>query len=120
MTPATDVQEDTMATVKPLALNRSLNAIAHEIWADFKDKPMAYAAEPYIDALYGAHTTDLSESYGADDYAGIVNYLVNSNLGTWRGETARRVKAELRAALAHHQLNRHLPSDREPVRRGRR
>lgn len=102
-----------MATTKiaPAPLTRTLSTIAREIHGDFKNSPSYYAAEPYVDELYFAHTTDLGAECGAEDYYNIVLYLVNSNLANWRGETARRVKAELRAALAHHELARHLPTD---------
>jgi hypothetical protein len=40
----------------------------------------------------------LADSYGADTARSIVLYLL-SNLGQWRGDTARSIKAELRAML---------------------
>jgi hypothetical protein len=36
--------------------------------------------------------------YGADDARGIVMYFL-ANAGTWRGENARRIKAELKGML---------------------
>jgi len=41
----------------------------------------------------------ITDTYGLDDASSIVLYFV-SNAGTWRGETARRVKAELRGMVA--------------------
>jgi hypothetical protein len=40
----------------------------------------------------------IGDSYGCDDARGIVLYFL-SNARTWKGETARRVKAELNAIL---------------------
>lgn len=99
-----------MASIKPAPLDRPLSDIAREIWADFKAKPMAYAAEPYIDALYYVDQKDLHGYFGEDKIEYVVIYLLE-NLGTWRGDVARRVKAELRAALAHHKIAAHLPTD---------
>jgi hypothetical protein len=49
-----------------------------------------------LDALAGL--TAVTDRYGFDDGRTIVTYFL-SNASTWRGETARRVKAELKAAL---------------------
>lgn len=71
---------------------RTLSEIATEIKADWK-KPY-YGAVPYIDAL--ATMQSIGDDYGADPGAEIVLYFL-SNANTWRGETAKRVKAELKA-----------------------
>lgn len=54
------------------------------------------AAAPFLDAM--RHLSTTSDSYGADSADGIVRYFL-SNAATWRGEHARRIKAELNALL---------------------
>jgi hypothetical protein len=55
-----------------------------------------FGAVPYIDAM--ACLSKITDSYGLDDADGIVRYfLVNAR--TWKGDTARRVKAELKSML---------------------
>jgi len=45
------------------------------------------------------HTlVDLSSRYIAEDAEGILRYFL-ANSGTWKGETAKRIKAELKAIL---------------------
>lgn len=41
---------------------------------------------------------DISDDYGLDTAHTIVAYFL-ANANTWRGDTARRVKAELKAML---------------------
>jgi len=73
---------------------RSLSVIADEITRDWK-KPY-FGAVPYLDAM---HTLNrMGDSYWADSAESIVRYFL-ANAGTWRGETARRVKAELNAMV---------------------
>jgi hypothetical protein len=43
------------------------------------------------------HTVD--DTYGYDDARSVIAYFM-ANASTWRGETARRVKAELKAMTA--------------------
>jgi hypothetical protein len=97
------------AKIVPAPLPKPLYAYAALIKRDYasKGKPVYYAAVPYVEALHGLR--DLSDSYGYDDAEGIVIRLLG-NLSTWRGETATRVKAELKAALAWHKLT---PAQRE-------
>ena len=73
---------------------RSIATIAREIRQDWK-KPY-FGAVPYIGAMLSLH--DISDKYGCEDARGIVMYFL-SNAGQWRGETARRVKSELKAML---------------------
>lgn len=75
---------------------RTLNEIAREIRKDWGAK-VNFAAKPYLEAMLSLDT--IQDKYGYDDGDSIVRYfLVNAN--TWRGETAKRVKAELKAMLA--------------------
>lgn len=73
---------------------RLLRDIAAEIKADWK-KPY-FGAVPYLDAMGGLET--MQDSFFLDSADSIVRYFL-SNASTWRGETARRVKAELKGML---------------------
>lgn len=77
---------------------RPLHEIAAEIRADYasKGKPVYYAAEPYVSAM--ARLDKITDTYAADSADSIVRYAL-ANLTYWRGETAKRVKAELKAML---------------------
>lgn len=74
---------------------RTLREIAVEIEQDW-EKPF-FGALPYINAM--KHLNTIDDKYGLDDGESVVLYFL-SNARTWRGETARRVKAELRAMFA--------------------
>jgi hypothetical protein len=73
---------------------RPLHEIADEIRRDWKK--VNYAAVPYLDAM--GSLSDISDNYYADSGAGVVSYFL-TNAGSWRGETARRVKKELKDML---------------------
>lgn len=73
---------------------RTLFAIADEIAHDWK-KPY-FGAVPYIRAMKSLN--DINEPYGYDSGESIVRYFL-CNASTWRGDTARRVKAELKDML---------------------
>jgi hypothetical protein len=70
---------------------RSIAAIAQEISRDWT-KPY-FGAVPYLQAMYSLD--DITDDYGADSGKSIVLYFL-SNASTWKGETARRIKAELK------------------------
>lgn len=74
---------------------RPLSEIAAEIRADWTN--VHYTAEPYLDAMAVLDRVD-GYYYGEDDARGVVLYFL-SNAGTWRGETARRIKAELKGMV---------------------
>ena len=74
---------------------RTLSSIARDISRDWK-RPY-YGAVPYLRAMQCLST--ISDTYGYDSAKSIVLYFL-SNAGTWRGETARQIKAELKAILA--------------------
>lgn len=80
---------------EPNGQSRPLSAIAAEIQGDWK-RPY-FGAVPYLSAM--ADLDSIEGDYYADSAASVVRYFL-SNAGTWRGETARRVKAELKAMLA--------------------
>lgn len=70
---------------------RPIYEIAREIRKDWKS--VNYAAKPYLDAMMSLDSID--DSYGWDSAKSVVLYFL-CNAGTWRGETARRIKAELK------------------------
>lgn len=74
--------------------SRPLSEIAVEIRMNWK--PVNYAAQPYLDAMRELDSID--DNYYADTGSSVVAYFL-ANAGTWRGETARRIKAELNAML---------------------
>lgn len=57
----------------------------------------SYAARPYLVAM--GRCNDIAGGYFNDTAASVVRYFL-SNAATWRGETAKRIKAELKADLA--------------------
>ena len=73
---------------------RPLYDIAREIRNDWKN--VYFGAVPYLDAL--GDLDSMSDAYGADPASQIVAYFL-SNATSWRGETARRIKAELNQML---------------------
>lgn len=75
-----------------MTTKRSLSAIAREIRADWKK--VYFGAVPYLDAMSSLDSID--DNYYQDSGKSIVLYFL-ANAGTWRGETAKRVKAELKA-----------------------
>jgi len=72
--------------------NRPLWAIAKDIRAHWA-KPN-FGAVPYIDAL--SQLDNVGDKFGFDDAKGLILYFL-SNAKTWRGNDAKRIKAELKA-----------------------
>lgn len=83
----TDTQTPDLTTL-------SISAIADMIEAGW-DR-VNFAARPYLDAMHTLQSID--EDYLADTGDSVVRYFLG-NAQTWRGETARRVKAELNRRL---------------------
>ena len=73
---------------------RTLHEIAGEIRHDWKK--VYFGAVPYLEALECMESPQ--GNFGADSGREIVLYFL-SNATTWKGETARRIKAELKEAL---------------------
>lgn len=71
---------------------RPIYEIAREIRKDWGAKVSAYA-KPYLDAMLCLDS--INDSYYFDSAKSVVLYFL-SNAGTWKGETARRIKAELK------------------------
>lgn len=73
------------------AQTRPLHEIVREIRKDWKN--VYFGAVPYLNAM---STLDkVTDQYIAEDGKTQVIYFL-SNATTWRGETAKRVKAELK------------------------
>lgn len=73
-------------------MTRPIYEIAREIRNDWK-RPY-FGAEPYLDAMFALDTID--DTFFDDGARSVVLYFL-ANASTWRGDTARRVKAELKA-----------------------
>ena len=74
---------------------RPLHEIAREISREWK-RPY-FGAVPYLQAMRELDTC--ADPYGADSGTSIVQYFL-SNASTFRGDAARRIKRELKAAAA--------------------
>jgi len=74
---------------------RSLSTIAREIRKEWGAK-VNYAAKPYLEAM--SSLDKVSDNYGYDDGESIVLYFL-SNASTFRGDAAKRIKAELKAMV---------------------
>lgn len=79
---------------------RPINKIAAEIITIWRDRPPSPAtrihAFPYVQAMLDIRTC--KDMYGLEYGDMIVAYALN-NLSHWRGEDARRIKAELKQHL---------------------
>jgi len=70
---------------------RPLWEIAEEIKKDWKK--VNYAAVPYLEAMGSLNT--MQDKYILDSAKSVVQYFL-ANAGSWKGETAKRIKTELR------------------------
>jgi len=75
-------------------VSRALNEIAREIRKDWA--PVNFAAKPYLEAMGQLQSID--DAYYYDSGKSVVLYFL-SNASSWRGEAARRIKAELKAMM---------------------
>jgi len=73
-------------------MSRPINEIAQEIVNDWGAKTY-FGAKPYLSAMLSLRKAD--DMYGYDTAHSIICYFLG-NAGTYRGETAKRVKAELK------------------------
>ena len=73
---------------------RPLYEIAREIRKDWKK--IYFGAVPYLDAM--GDLGNVSDSYGFDDGKSIVRYFL-ANAPTWKGDTAKRIKIELKSLI---------------------
>ena len=72
--------------------HRPLYAIASEIRKDWGSK-INFGAKPYLDAM--SSLDKVTDNYVMDSGKSIIIYFL-SNATTWRGETTKRIKAELK------------------------
>jgi hypothetical protein len=75
--------------------HRPLSTIAREISRNWAGK-VNFGAKPYLDAMRSLD--DIKDNYYEDSGRSVVAYFL-SNASTWRGETAKEIKAELKAIL---------------------
>ena len=75
---------------------RTFAAIAREIKSVWT-KPY-FGAVPYIDAMLEIHSSDKNAPYLFETAKDIVPYFL-ANATTWRGDDARRIKAELKEMI---------------------
>lgn len=73
---------------------RPIYYIAMDIKKDWKN--ISPYAEQYLEAMFSLE--NISDSYFADNAKTVVLYFL-ANASTWRGETAKRIKAELKALV---------------------
>jgi hypothetical protein len=72
----------------------SISQIASAVRKDWKK--VNFGAKPYLDAM--GSLENISDNYMFDSGVSVVSYFL-ANAGTWRGDTARMVKAELKKRL---------------------
>lgn len=71
---------------------RAISDIAYEIRRTWPK--VSPHAEPYLVAMFSLDK--ITDAYGCDDGKSIVLYFL-ANATSWRGDDARRIKAELKA-----------------------
>jgi len=86
-----DVDEVTGEPASAPSGPRPVYVIAREIRRDWTK--IYFGAVPYLDAM--GSLDSMADRYGLDSAKSIVSYFL-ANAGTWRGEVARRIKAELK------------------------
>ena len=91
---------------------RPVSQIAEEIVLDWKSP--SRAAIPYLQAMH--FMTSVTDNYGAEGH--VVDYFL-SNATAWKGETARRIKAELNAMLKAAKAAKKNPSKGQVLARAR-
>lgn len=76
-------------------MSRPIYQIAHDIFDEWGPN-VSRAARPYLEAM--TELTSINDMYCADSARSVVLYAL-SNLGSFRGEKARALKAELKGLL---------------------
>lgn len=77
---------------------RPIYAIAHDVdreWSK-QGKGVNYAAKPYLDAMKQVSSKD--DHYGLDSAKSVVSYFL-SNASSFKGDAAKSLKNELKAAI---------------------
>ena len=83
---------------------RTFSEIAWEVWNLWNAKygkglPWSLkCARPYLEAMFECNTTDKDTQYYAETVKSVVLYFL-ANITNWRGDDAKRIKAELREML---------------------
>lgn len=80
-------------------MHRPLHEIASEIektWRKNGVDKVSPHARPYLDAMFSLN--QITENYGYDTGVSIVLYFLSNATG-WRGDDAKRIKAELKAIV---------------------
>ena len=89
-----------MKTTTSATAVRPLSEIAREIRSNWKKSisgtELYFGAKPYLEAMETMNS--VNDTFGWDSGRSIVAYFL-SNASTWRGDTAKRVKAELNKML---------------------
>ena len=75
-------------------MTRTLSTLARDISRDWT-KPY-FGAKPYLDAMHSLQS--IRDKYYYDDAESVVRYFL-ANATTWKGDTARSIKAELKTLL---------------------
>jgi hypothetical protein len=75
---------------------RPLYEIAYEIRDDAQSRAFWWKARPYVEAM--ENLDKITDMYMYEPADMVVRYALG-NLMSWRGETAKRIKAELREML---------------------
>lgn len=75
---------------------RTFTEIAREIKQVWKN--VYFGAEPYLQAMLTINSSDKNAPYMLELAEDIVIYFL-ANAQTWRGEDARRIKAELKSMI---------------------
>ncbi len=71
---------------------KTISQLAYDIRKDWGAK-VNFGAKPYLNAM--ATIDSVNDQYGMDSGKSIVLYFL-SNAGTWKGETAKAIKKELK------------------------
>lgn len=83
---------------------RTFSAIANEVvdlWKAKYGKDLPWSlkcALPYLQAMAECYTTNKNAQYYAETVESVVIYFL-ANITNWRGEDAKRIKAELKEML---------------------
>lgn len=85
MLPIDLMQTQTTETKRPIC---TIAAEIRRLWT----KPY-FGAVPYLDAMHSLHS--INDNYGLDTGKSVVLYFL-ANAQTWKGDDARRIKAELK------------------------
>ena len=83
---------------------RTFSVIAIEVlhlWKTKYGKDLPWSlkcALPYLEAMLECDTTNKDEAYYAETVESVVIYFL-ANITNWRGDDAKRIKAELKSML---------------------